>query len=342
MTDDAFPLLLGLLAVILIVAISAVFWLLRTPGSGRDDTERLPLFTSQTAPDAAPPPPPAMGTTSGLSTRPGMTPLSTRPNPLRAADAPRIIEVPAPYPTPVPQPVAVEPAPTAAPDPAPVEARVVTPPASTPVYAAPAPLVQTPAGPPFVGPSAAPPPLPPRTPMPATPPYGAPSVPRPVAPAPAVAANGSNGVRDAAPLSTPASGAPVQPRAGRMVEAHALRFSVPVDGTLQFLPGRFEITSGLDTGREIRFVKLPGQEESTITFGRTEGPAYQHIQLRDQTVSRSHASMFFSNDSWLLTNFSTTNPVSVNGRLLGEQEATLIYEGDRIEMGEVVFVYRSR
>jgi hypothetical protein len=52
--------------------------------------------------------------------------------------------------------------------------------------------------------------------------------------------------------------------------------------------------------------------------------------------------MFFSNDSWLLTNFSTTNPVSVNGRLLGDQEATLIYEGDRIEMGEVVFVYRSR
>jgi hypothetical protein len=339
MTDDAFPLLLGLLAVILIVAISAVFWLLRSPGSGRDDTDRLPLFTSQAPVDQVPPPPPpAMGTTSGLSARPGITPLSTRPSPPRANDLSRVIEVPAPYPMPVPMPVEpMSAAPAAAAPPEPVSA------SPAPAYAAP---------PPYAAPAPAPP-LPPRAPShTATPPYVAPSIPpRPITPAasmPPVAAsappatNGAHASREVGPTPTPVGSTPVAPRAGRMVEAHALRFSVPVDGTLQFLPGRFEITSGLDTGREIRFVKLPGQEESTITFGRTEGPPYQHIQLRDQTVSRSHASMFFSNDSWLLTNFSTTNPVSVNGRLLGDREATLIYEGDRIEMGEVVFVYRSR
>jgi hypothetical protein len=130
--------------------------------------------------------------------------------------------------------------------------------------------------------------------------------------------------------------------AGTMVEAHAVRFSIPTDGTLQFLPGRLEICTGLDTGREIRFVRLPGPDGATVTFGRTEGPLYQHIQLHDQTVSRSHATMRFTNDAWLLTNLSTTNPVTLNGRLLSEHEESLLQDGDRIEMGEVVFAYRSR
>jgi pSer/pThr/pTyr-binding forkhead associated (FHA) protein len=127
-----------------------------------------------------------------------------------------------------------------------------------------------------------------------------------------------------------------------MVEAHAVRFSIPTEGTLQFLPGRLEMSSGLDTGREIRFVRLPGPEGATVTFGRSEGPLYQHIQLRDQTVSRSHARMRLVDGDWFLTNLSTTNPVAHNGRLLGEGEEQRLADGDRIEMGEVVFAFRSR
>jgi hypothetical protein len=50
----------------------------------------------------------------------------------------------------------------------------------------------------------------------------------------------------------PQADAPVVSAAGvpgTMVEGHGLRFSVPAEGTLQFLPGRFEIGSGLDAGR---------------------------------------------------------------------------------------------
>lgn len=152
------------------------------------------------------------------------------------------------------------------------------------------------------------------------------SAPPPVAPA---AASNGNGVF--------ADGVP-----GSMVEGHRLRYSTPAEGTLQFLPGRLEITSGLDTGREIRFVRLPGPSGTEVTFGRNEGPLYRHIQLRDQTVSREHARMTLIDGHWLLTNLSKTNPVAHNGRVLGPGEHQLLTDGDRLDMGEVIFSFRSR
>lgn len=127
---------------------------------------------------------------------------------------------------------------------------------------------------------------------------------------------------------------------GTMVEGHTLRFGIPADGTLQFLPGRLEIRSGLDAGREIRFVRPGGGGEPEVTFGRTEGEPYRHIQLRDRTVSRRHASLRWHDGHWSLENQSTTNPVVHNGRELGVGEVVVLAEGDRIEMGEVQFTYR--
>ena len=129
---------------------------------------------------------------------------------------------------------------------------------------------------------------------------------------------------------------------GSMVEGQQLRFSTPAEGTLQFLPGRLEIASGLDNGREIRFVRLPGPNGTEVTFGRNEGALYRHIQLRDQTVSREHARMTLIDGHWLLTNLSKTNPVAHNGRVLGPGEHQLLTDGDRLDMGEVIFSFRSR
>lgn len=129
---------------------------------------------------------------------------------------------------------------------------------------------------------------------------------------------------------------------GSYVEGHRIRFSTPMEGTLQFLPGRLEISSGLDTGREIRFVRVPGPNGTEVTFGRNEGPLYRHIQLRDQTVSREHARMTLADGRWLLTNLSQTNPVAHNGRVLSPGEHQPLEDGDRLEMGEVIFSFRSR
>jgi pSer/pThr/pTyr-binding forkhead associated (FHA) protein len=127
-----------------------------------------------------------------------------------------------------------------------------------------------------------------------------------------------------------------------VVEGHLLRFSVPQEGTLQFLPGRLEVSGGLDAGREIRFVRVPGPDGTQVTFGRSEGPAYRHIQLREATVSRLHARLSLREGTWHLTNLSATNPAVYNGRTLNTGEEQPLSDGDRIEMGEVLFGFRSR
>jgi hypothetical protein len=126
-----------------------------------------------------------------------------------------------------------------------------------------------------------------------------------------------------AAVATAPSPVPVaHPQTGEFIDGQTLRFAVPTDGTLQFLPGRLEVVAGPDAGREIRFVRLPGEPSVDITFGRTSGPAYSHVQLQ---------------------NLSQTNPVVLNGRPLADQEiAPLLVDGDRIEMGEIVFVFRGR
>jgi hypothetical protein len=129
---------------------------------------------------------------------------------------------------------------------------------------------------------------------------------------------------------------------GTMVEAHTIRYSVPAEGTLQFLPGRLEIGSGLDAGREIRFVRVDGPEGHVVTFGRADGELYRHIQLREQTVSRAHARMEFRDGCWWLQNLSATNPVAHNGAELTDQAFHPLADGDRVEMGEVIFTFRSR
>ena len=136
----------------------------------------------------------------------------------------------------------------------------------------------------------------------------------------------------------------VAPDEHAFATGETLRFAIPDEGTLRFLPGRLEVVGGPDTGREVRFVAPPGAGDKVeITFGRTEGPPYRHVQLMARTVSRRHAVMSLEDGHWNLTNLSATNPVLLNGRPLAPDEvAPLLVDGDRIEMGEVVFLFHSR
>lgn len=143
---------------------------------------------------------------------------------------------------------------------------------------------------------------------------------------------------------TPPGGAPgtaevdFSPNEGRRI-----RFVQADDGTLEFLPGRLEVVGGDDIGQEIHFARLVGEENTTVTFGRSDGPPLRHVQLLDATVSRAHATMRHTGAHWLLTNLSQTNPVVLNGAPLPAHgiEVTL-QDGDRIEMGAVVFVFRAQ
>lgn len=154
--------------------------------------------------------------------------------------------------------------------------------------------------------------------------------------------------------------APSDEEFGEAFEGASVRYWRAADGTLQFLPGRLEIAAGRDAGQEIRFVRTGGPDGTCITFGRAEGAAYRHVQLREPTVSRAHARMQLEHSTiltadvarnpnagrWRLENLSSTNPVVVNGRTLeskgGPSASVILSDGDRIEMGEVAFVFHER
>jgi hypothetical protein len=170
----------------------------------------------------------------------------------------------------------------------------------------------------------------------------------------APAANGPIG--DGNPLA--ATAMPNDALTGAAVDGALVRYWRPADGTLQFLPGRLEVIAGRDAGQEIRFVRTPGPDGTRVTFGRAEGAPYRHVQLREPTVSRAHARMTLessradgqdgrsSASGWRLENLSATNPVVVNGRPLasdgGDGCSVVLGEGDRIEMGEVVFRFHAK
>lgn len=122
-----------------------------------------------------------------------------------------------------------------------------------------------------------------------------------------------------------------------------IRFTRPTseDGTLKLVPGRLEVVGGPDKGNEIRFVHVnAGVPE--VTFGRSEGPKYTHIQLTAPTVSRRHAIMRFEGGKWAMANFSETNPVVINGEALtaiGSPRA--LQDGDTLEFGEVTLKFHS-
>ena len=116
-----------------------------------------------------------------------------------------------------------------------------------------------------------------------------------------------------------------------------------MDGTLQFLPGRFEVIDGREIGQEIRFVRQPGSGDTEVTFGRQDGTPYRHVQLHEPTVSRLHAKMSLEDRDWRLTNLSATNPASVNGKPLDPDHGSVVLrDGDRVEMGEVVLRFRAK
>lgn len=152
------------------------------------------------------------------------------------------------------------------------------------------------------------------------------------APRPGPAVNG--GAPAAIPVLPPT---PPRPQAPSYI---AEPISAGPDETVQLLPGRLEpVTETVH--QEIRFIKVAGV--SRFTFGRSPGPAYSHIQLKASTASRMHAYMVFQQGRWRIGNLSQTNSVVVSGtRLEVDGAEHMLNDGDRIEFGELAFIFHER
>ena len=164
----------------------------------------------------------------------------------------------------------------------------------------------------------------------------------PVAPAPAFTPRQPAAPPPVTPVSASVAPPPARQENG-LPHRNTADFTSPPasvdEGPLQLLPGRLEPVNK-NTHQEIRFVKVPGV--TRVTFGRSPGPPYEHVQLRAATASRMHGYMAFEGGRWRIGNLSETNRVLVNGSPLMEEAGRLLEDGDQIEFGEVAFVFRER
>lgn len=128
-----------------------------------------------------------------------------------------------------------------------------------------------------------------------------------------------------------------------VVSGKTVKIHKPPAGTLKILPGRLSVVSGEDRVKEIRFYRVGGQATPEVSFGRVSGAPYTHVQLNSPTVSSRQAKLTFINGQWILTNFApqTSNPTVHNGIELPQDGQVSLNDADRIEMGEVTFVYHA-
>jgi hypothetical protein len=127
-----------------------------------------------------------------------------------------------------------------------------------------------------------------------------------------------------------------------MLEGKTVKMAVPPAGTLKLLPGKLITISGEDKVKEIRFYKTKAQDENEITFGRASGRAYNHIQLKSMTVSAKQAKLIYAGGKFTLINYSSTNPSRVNDVDLEVNGSAELKDGDKVEMGEVAFEFKTQ
>jgi hypothetical protein len=127
-----------------------------------------------------------------------------------------------------------------------------------------------------------------------------------------------------------------------MLEGKTVKIAIPPAGTLKLLPGRLIVVSGEDNVKELRFYRTKNQDENEILFGRAAGTSYNYVQLKSMTVSAKHAKMIYAGGKFTIINYSSTNPVKVNSKDLEVNGSSVLNDGDKVELGEVVFEFRAQ
>lgn len=129
----------------------------------------------------------------------------------------------------------------------------------------------------------------------------------------------------------------------QVIEGRTIKLHAPPPNTVKLMPGWFEVVSGDDVVKQVRFYNTGGDNPTETTFGRATGRPYAHIQLKAPTVSSRQAKLAFENGMPKLTNFASSgsNPTKINGRELTVNETVDLKENDLVEMGEVGLRYHS-
>src|SRR5678815_6080416 len=79
-------------------------------------------------------------------------------------------------------------------------------------------------------------------------------------------------------------------------------------------------------------------DQDRILIGRLETC---DVVLDDLSVSRVHAAITFHASQYVLANLSTSNVLTLNGRLLRHQESDVLAEGDTVQIGPFAIIVDS-
>lgn len=121
-----------------------------------------------------------------------------------------------------------------------------------------------------------------------------------------------------------------------------IKISHSAPKTLKLLPGKLQIVSGLDKGKEFKMQAFPTASGGILTIGREKksGDAeFSHIQLLEKTVSRQQAELIFKDGKLYIKNLSETNFTQLNGKEIQPGEMELMEPNSVIKTGEVEFRY---
>ncbi|MHC4940348.1 MAG: FHA domain-containing protein [Planctomycetota bacterium] len=113
-----------------------------------------------------------------------------------------------------------------------------------------------------------------------------------------------------------------------MSEAEAL-IEITGDADLSAGPGKFLLRVRRPAGAE----ETMELGNSTVSIGRAEA---NDIHADDRQLSRFHARIAFENGAWAITDLSSKNGTTVNGK---EIDRSVLQHGDLVQVGETVIVF---
>jgi pSer/pThr/pTyr-binding forkhead associated (FHA) protein len=99
--------------------------------------------------------------------------------------------------------------------------------------------------------------------------------------------------------------------------------------------GSLIVTNGPQEGQTIPLLL------NRITIGRATSNATWEVLLQDPSVSRPHARLEKKEEAWRLTDLGSSNGTRVNNKVVDARFPAMLQDGDTIELGSSVLVFRT-
>lgn len=119
--------------------------------------------------------------------------------------------------------------------------------------------------------------------------------------------------------------------AGDSIDEH----STIIEATNPDGQGSLIVTNGPQEGQTIPLLL------HEVTIGRATSTASWEILLQDPSVSRPHARLEKQNTQWHITDLNSSNGTSVNNKRLEPKAEVPLRDGDKIELGGSILLFRT-